>query len=224
MKFIQIGSEGAMPESIRDDTRDKRAVIIEAARELFAQQGYEETTVAQIARAAGVAVGTVYLHFQDKHALWVEVCLAINETIASVILSPEIAALPLRQIPRAIIEASFRLCRENMRFMKLLQVEAESPAEIKRMIASKGQVVQALDAFFRWAIDQGQLVPFDTLAYAEALNNLVGMTLQQCFALEEGGREAFYREGVIDVIERLFFGPPLQAEGAQGTESENATP
>jgi hypothetical protein len=51
--------------------------------------------------------------------------------------------------------------------------------------------------------------PFDTATYAEQLNNLVSATLQQCFAFEHGEREEFYREGVIEMIERLFFGPPL---------------
>ena len=46
-----------MPDTTRDDARDKRQAILSAARELFARRGYEETTIAEIARAAGVAVG-----------------------------------------------------------------------------------------------------------------------------------------------------------------------
>src|SRR5215470_10180819 len=119
-----------MPDLTRDDprdTRDKRQVILHAARELFARQGYEETTIAEIARAAGVAVGTVYLYFENKHDILVDVCLALNAEVALVIGSPTILALPIRQVPRAIIEASFRSCRENMRFMTYYQVEAQSP-------------------------------------------------------------------------------------------------
>ena len=194
-----------------------------AARDLFASKGYEETTIAEIARRAGMAVGTVYLYFENKHEIWVEVCLAMNEIIAGVIQSPEISALPLQRIPRAVIEASFRTCRENMRFMKLLQVEAQSPEEIARMRASKQQIVNALDTFFRQVISQGQLAPFDTSAYAETINNLVSATLQQCFGIEGGEREEFYREGVIELIERLFFGPSLQAgeDGADGATTED---
>jgi hypothetical protein len=43
------------------------------------------------------------------------------------------------------------------------------------------------------------------------LNNLVSATLHQCFAAEQGAREEFYREGLIELVERLFFGPPLVA-------------
>lgn len=198
-----------MPEATRDETRDKRQAILRAARELFANQGYDDTTIAAVAQAAGVAVGTVYLYFGSKHDILVDVCLALNEDIARVIQSPEILALPLRQAPRAIIEATFRSSRENMRFMTYYQVEAQSPEETRRLLEGKQRIANALDAYFQWLIAEGQLPPFDTAAYAELLNDLVSATLQQCFAFERGERETFYREGVIEFIERLFFGPPL---------------
>src|SRR5215468_12399589 len=124
-----------MPDAVHDatrDLRDKQQLILQAARELFANNGYDDTTIAEIARAAGVAVGTVYLYFANKHDILVDVCLALNEDIARVIQSPAILRLPLRQVPRAIIEAAFRSSRENMRFMTYCQVEAQSPAETQR--------------------------------------------------------------------------------------------
>lgn len=211
-----------MPYATRDDThdaRDKRQAILRAARELFANNGYDDATIAEIAQAAGVAVGTVYLYFASKHDILVDVCLALNEDIARVIQSPAILSLPLRQIPRAIIEAAFQSSRENKRFMTYYQVEAQSPAETQRMRATKQQIADALEAFFAALISSGQLPPFDTAAYAEQLNNLVSASLQQCFAFEHGEREEFYRESVIEVVERLFFGPPLIGEGQEADPS-----
>jgi AcrR family transcriptional regulator len=37
----------------KDDVRDKRQATLTAARELFASQGYEETTIAEITRGRG---------------------------------------------------------------------------------------------------------------------------------------------------------------------------
>jgi len=199
-----------MPEPTRDETRDKRQAILTAARDLFATQGYEETTIAEIAHRAGVAVGTVYLYFENKHDVLVDVCLELNGEVAKVIQSPEILALPIRAVPRAVIEASFRPCHENARFMKLFQVNAESFAEGQRLRKTKQQITQALDGFFRYAIAQGLLAPFNTIAYAEMLNTLVGAVLHQCFAVEDGQREVFYRESLIEMVERLFFGPSIQ--------------
>ena len=55
---------------IRDrKTRETRARIAEAALELFASQGYAETTIDHIAGAAGVGRRTVFRHFPTKEAI-----------------------------------------------------------------------------------------------------------------------------------------------------------
>lgn len=48
---------------------DKRARILKAAVKVFARKGFHETKVAEIARAAGVADGTIYLYFKSKDDL-----------------------------------------------------------------------------------------------------------------------------------------------------------
>jgi AcrR family transcriptional regulator len=51
------------------DPTGKRQSILAAASDLFVQQGYEETSIAEIAKRANVAVGSVYRQFPDKIAL-----------------------------------------------------------------------------------------------------------------------------------------------------------
>jgi AcrR family transcriptional regulator len=50
---------------------DKRQRILEAARKRFRHYGVKKTTMQEIARDAGVAVGTLYLYFKDKDDLLV---------------------------------------------------------------------------------------------------------------------------------------------------------
>jgi AcrR family transcriptional regulator len=50
---------------------DKRQRIIAAARKLFRYYGVRKTTMQEVARDAGVAVGTLYLYFKDKDDLLV---------------------------------------------------------------------------------------------------------------------------------------------------------
>ncbi len=52
-----------------------RRRLVEAATELFAAHGLHGVTSARIARAAGVATGTFYLHFKDKQELFREIVL-----------------------------------------------------------------------------------------------------------------------------------------------------
>lgn len=54
----------------RDRNRiEQRERILESARMLFASEGFEKVTVADVARAAGVARATVFNYFPSKHAL-----------------------------------------------------------------------------------------------------------------------------------------------------------
>jgi len=50
----------------KKNKNNKYHLIIEAAVKVFARQGFYQSTVAQIAREAGVADGTIYLYFKNK--------------------------------------------------------------------------------------------------------------------------------------------------------------
>jgi len=53
--------------------KNLRKKIIDAAVRLFAQKGFHETTVDDIAKAAKIAKGTPYLYFKDKSSLYISV-------------------------------------------------------------------------------------------------------------------------------------------------------
>ncbi len=55
--------------STRNSIGDKRALILRAATRVFARNGYFNSKVADIARAADVADGTVYLYFKSKEEI-----------------------------------------------------------------------------------------------------------------------------------------------------------
>src|SRR5918995_7527242 len=52
---------------------EKRDLILRAATKVFAQHGYFQSQVADVARVAGVAAGTVYLYFKSKDDLLVSI-------------------------------------------------------------------------------------------------------------------------------------------------------
>lgn len=63
-----------MPRNRRPvDRAEKRSEIVDAARSLFVDDGYEHTPMGRIATAAGVTTNTIYWYFGDKDELLVGV-------------------------------------------------------------------------------------------------------------------------------------------------------
>jgi len=87
---------------------DKRDAILRAAVKVFARNGYFQSQVADVARVAGVAAGTVYLYFRSKDDLLVSIFErtmrdAIDEGKAALAGVPD-PAERLRHIARLHLE------------------------------------------------------------------------------------------------------------------------
>lgn len=52
---------------------ETRGTIVRVARELFAERGYQDTSIADIAAATGATKGAVFHHFRSKDELFVEI-------------------------------------------------------------------------------------------------------------------------------------------------------
>jgi len=61
------------PAGPRPERLDKREALLRAAIDTFAARGFFNAQVADIARAAGVAAGTVYLYFRSKDDLLISI-------------------------------------------------------------------------------------------------------------------------------------------------------
>ena len=69
----------ARPQALREQARGQardvfRLAILEAAERVFARRGFVESKVADIAREAGLATGTLYNYFDSKEAIYQYIC------------------------------------------------------------------------------------------------------------------------------------------------------
>lgn len=202
-----------------DEAGTKREAILWAARLLFAKQSYEETTIADIAREAGIAVGTVYLYFHNKREIYTAVALDMESLIADAFRNPELLKLPLEQVLKVLVDEIFRISREHKSLMALLQIDMQSSEEVKQHVHSDREVGAALEAIFCYAIEKGELAPFNTEFYAQMILQMGQGILHQCFGVEKGEHEEMYRTYLLEFMERLCFGPSLR-EGYKDQHSE----
>ncbi|MDY6791064.1 MAG: TetR/AcrR family transcriptional regulator [Thermodesulfobacteriota bacterium] len=74
------------PQQKRSEATRQR--IIAAAENLFSQKGYYHTNSKEIAKAAGVSIGSFYSYFTDKKALFIENLTQYSLKIFSKVLAP----------------------------------------------------------------------------------------------------------------------------------------
>jgi TetR/AcrR family fatty acid metabolism transcriptional regulator len=89
---------------------DKREAILRAATDVFAGRGFFNAQVADVARAAGVAAGTVYLYFRGKDDLLVSI---FERTMREAIADARACLAPLRD-PIAQLRAIARVHLDRM--------------------------------------------------------------------------------------------------------------
>ncbi|MGE6791614.1 transcriptional regulator, TetR family [Pseudomonas guineae] len=86
----------------------RESTLIDAARQLFAEQHWDRVTIAEVAIAAGIGKGTVYKHFPSKEALYARLVLDLSRKQLQELRVLQ-AASPAQEALRRVIRRAFEL-------------------------------------------------------------------------------------------------------------------
>ena len=103
------GSRGVTTAAKRLPADRRREQLLEVALTLFAQRGFNATTMDDIAEAAGVTKPLLYQHFDSKRALYLELVGSVSDTMLEAIGKAVAAAGGPRQQVEAGFAAYFHL-------------------------------------------------------------------------------------------------------------------
>jgi len=190
----------------RKDARPEE--LVAAALEVFVERGYEGTTLADVARRAGVTKGTIYLYFENKEALFKAV---VRETIVPVIAQGEALARSFTGSARDLLE---QLVREYWRLVgetalagipKLMMAEAATFPELTRFyydeVVVRGQRLMA--GVIERGVKNGEFRPVNVMLAAKlAMSPLMHATVvRRAFAscMPEGFNVQAYLDTHIDL-------------------------
>lgn len=122
--------EPAAPRQSRSIEKRKR--LLRAARQLFAEKGYEATSIQEIAAKGGAAAGAFYIYFRSKRSLLIVLMNELLLRLASLNLQPA-GGGDVRDGLRKFLAQALRADREYYGVVRAWQEAALSDAELGAM-------------------------------------------------------------------------------------------
>jgi AcrR family transcriptional regulator len=138
-------------EREKSETRDK---ILDAARELFATEGYEGVSMRQVAEKIEYSPTAIYVHFADKNELFRELCHQDYARLAEVFQSSVMSIDPIERLRQTgEIYADFGIRYPN--HYKFMFMTPHPPHEFDEEDREMhGNPEMDAYAFLKWAVQQ----------------------------------------------------------------------
>ncbi|WP_193518311.1 TetR/AcrR family transcriptional regulator [Nocardiopsis kunsanensis] len=155
--------------------RRTRNTLVQAAREMFEEKGFEETRVAEITARARLAHGTFYTYFDSKDDALHEVAKGLTAEMFEASRSGEPpGAAPVDRI-RASTERFLSVYRDNARMMHVVeQVSPRNPRFAHVYLEIRGLFVDRIAAGVRRFQKEGEADPaLDAETAASMLGGMV---------------------------------------------------
>ena len=172
-----------------------RGALLAAAFDLFGRQGYEQTTVAQIAKAVGVTEMTFYRHFGSKDQLLIDD--PYDPLIASAIGEQPAGLRPLARAVRGIRLAWRRLpITDDAPIRQRVAIVASTPTLLPTLRASSAATERAIAD--QLVADGADLTDATVAAAAAMAALMAGLT---SWAVTDSGSLGDAVERSLDVLE-----------------------
>jgi len=140
----QAALPGAPASSRAERAAERRAAIVAAALDEFIARGFTATRLDDVAKRAGVAKGTIYLHFKDKETLFEELVRTAIVPVVDRMTTPPPIGGSVREALEAFAKTFLR------------EVVATRRADIIRLIVAEGPRFPAIaDFYYREVISRG---------------------------------------------------------------------
>ena len=178
----------------------RREEILTAARRVFAERGFRGTTIADIAEAANIALGTIYLYFPSKEAVFA----ALNQQLAELITAavtdvPE--PVSLEETVRRRVGQVFDVCARNRELVRLVVINSDPETEVtRRMRAADEDRNRPLTKALARAMGAGAIRQGDASIVAKLVQGLVTIAVYQAFVVAGGEDAETYRDYCADMI------------------------
>ena len=178
----------------------RREDILDAARQVFAERGFRGTTIADIAEAAGIALGTIYLYFKSKDDVFAALSQRLGELISHAFLEPPTEPT-LDGVVRGRVRDVFTACANNRDLVRLvvLNTDPKSTAKHRDKQSEVGHAQPLAEGLAR-AAERGWIRNDDPWVMARLIFGLASIAVYQAYVISDGDGAEALCEGTADMI------------------------
>jgi len=145
------------PTKRKNSTPDKRNRILKAAIKVFAKKGFYATRVSEIAKAAGVADGTIYLYFKNKDDVLITIFEEGIEQLLAILRQVAESDEPFENRIRRIIELQLGLLQDQRDLAEVITVNLRQSSRLLKQYAAPlfMQYIDVIAGVIRKGQEQG---------------------------------------------------------------------
>ncbi|WP_246115540.1 TetR/AcrR family transcriptional regulator [Trebonia kvetii] len=188
-------------------TAETQRALLDAAREVFVEQGFSQASIAEVVERAGSSVGSLYHHFGGKSelyvALWQEYQQAQEEAAAGAVAAAKRAGVT---DPFELFSAGARAYLEGSwqhRDLTVLFLSGDTPPGFGVMARTRGH---------QWISQNDTLLglsdtSFDRL-YATILTQLIGEGAREVAVAKNRQQASRVADAVIEYVQRIMANGP----------------
>jgi AcrR family transcriptional regulator len=195
-----------MKSKVKSDAT--RGRILDAALQLFRDQGFEATTMREIAESAGVATGAAYYYFDSKDAIVLAFYDQAQKDMTARLEEVFDASRDLAARLRGILEVKLDYIEPSRRFLGALSVHTDPNHPLSPFSAQTREIRENDMRFFERAVDGSRVrVPDDLRAYLPRLLWMyqMGMILFWIYDRSAGQKKTrALMDKSLDVVVRLI--------------------
>lgn len=182
--------------------KQTKAAILDAALTLFSRKGYDNTSIEELSRAAGIGKGTIYTYFNTKSEIFLAFCEEQLEFVYKELAEKSDVRAPLIQQLLTMFMGEFQFISRNKEFGRILMREMVFPKEltVDRSRELDNKYIDLLVPMFKEAQSKGELrTDLELILVTGHFYALYIMTVSGWYM----GR-LFSEEDVYMVLESLF--------------------
>lgn len=197
-------------------SKGKSSLIREAATRVISHQGYFQTSIHEIAKEAGISVGTIYNYFENKQEILLDIFSKEFEDRKEFYEELSRQDIPLVEGIQAILDRHFSQLESHKELLRVIVQERFKPGSKlgKQLNQQYLEVVRYVENLVKGALENGQIRNCDPTVVAMALFGAVESIVAYGVLRDEEEQAELFARAPEELAN--FFWRGLRKENKQG--------